>query len=139
MRAAACSRSVKFAIEAAATARALELADRLPLGAGLSAYMLAMATIRGFTGLLDWVASMRLTVAAVVLAVALVELGLAPLGFVAIITALVVGEATIEMNRHRSGGTSSDGREAGPISGGAGRFRRASRRRGPRRRGVLPT
>lgn len=96
---AAAAVGVEFAIEAAATDRPLELADRLPLGAGLAAYLLAMATIRGFTRHADWIVSMRLTVAAAVLAVALVGLGLAPLGFVAIVAALLVGEATIELTR----------------------------------------
>jgi len=94
---------VAFAVEAAAADHALTLADRLPLGAGLVAYLIAMGMIRAATRHLDWVAFMRVAVAGTILAVALAGLRLAPLPFVAVVAALLVAEAAIEMTRSAPG------------------------------------
>ncbi len=96
---AAAAVGVEFAIEAAAAGESLELADRLPLGAGLGAYLAALAAIRGANHRADWVAAMRLAVGATILALAIMGLGLDPLSFVALIAALVVAEAAIELSR----------------------------------------
>lgn len=72
---------VAFAVEAAAAGETLSLADRLPLGAGLAAYLVAMGTIRAVTRTLDLVAVMRLGVAGLVLIAAIAGLGLGPLAF----------------------------------------------------------
>jgi len=96
---AAAAVGVEFAIEAAAAGEPLELADRLPLGAGLGAYMAALAAIRRASRGADWVVGLRLAGAGAVLALAIAGLGLEPLGFVALVAALVVGEAAIELTR----------------------------------------
>jgi len=70
---------------------------RLPLGAGLAAYLVAMAVIRRVTRAWDWVVLMRLAVAGAILALA--GGGLAPLILVAIVSALLIGEAAIELRR----------------------------------------
>jgi len=90
---------VAFAVEAVVGDDALSLADRLPLGAGLASYLIAMGSIRAVTRQLDWVALMRIGLAGTMLAFALIGLGLAPLAFVAVIAALLVAEATIELTR----------------------------------------
>lgn len=90
---------VEFAIEAAADGRSLVLADRLPMGVGLGAYLAAMAAIRSATRRADWIVAMRLGVAGAVLAVGITGLGLQPLGFVMLIAALLVGEAAVELTR----------------------------------------
>ena len=86
-----------FAVEAVVGEDALTLADRLPLGAGLASYLIAMGSIRAVTRQLDWVALMRIGLAGTMLAFALTGLGLAPLAFVAVIAALLVAEAAIEL------------------------------------------
>jgi low temperature requirement protein LtrA len=114
---AAAAVGVAFAVEAAAGGRALTLADRLPLGAGLAAYLIAMGTIRTVTRHLDGVAIMRLTVAGMVLAAALAGLGLGPLAFVALVTVLLIAEATIEMTRAPPpAGREDDGQSPGVWS-----------------------
>lgn len=87
---------IAFAVEAAAGNEALKLADRLPLGGGLAAYLVAMGTIRAVTRQLDRAAIMRLALAVVVLVVALAGLGWGPLAFVAVVTGLIVAEAAVE-------------------------------------------
>lgn len=57
---AAAAVGVEFAIEAAAADEPLKLPDRLPLGAGLAAYLAAMAAIRAANHRKDWIVSMRL-------------------------------------------------------------------------------
>jgi len=96
---AAAAVGVEFAVEAAAAGEPLTPADRLPLGAGLCAYMTALAAIRAANHRADWVVSMRLAVAGALLALAIAGLGLGPLTFVAIVTALLAGEAAIELAR----------------------------------------
>ena len=67
------------------------MADRLPLGAGLAAYLAAMAAIRAANRRPDRVVLIRLVTAGTALALALAGDGLAPLTFVALLTALFVG------------------------------------------------
>lgn len=88
---------VAFAVEAEAMGDALSLADRLPLGAGVAAYLVGMGTIRAVTRRLDRVAILRLVVAVAVLVAALAGFGLSPLPFVAIVALLLVAEAGIEL------------------------------------------
>jgi low temperature requirement protein LtrA len=89
---------LELAIEAASDGHHLDLADRLPLGAGLASYFLAMALIRGATRHADWVVGLRLASGAVVLAVSLAgEVG--PLALVAIVALLVVCEVAFELHR----------------------------------------
>ncbi|MGH3614559.1 MAG: low temperature requirement protein A [Pseudonocardia sp.] len=99
---AAAAVGVEFAVEAAALGAALTPADRLPLAAGLAAYMAAMAAIRAANRSVDRIVMMRLTTAGIVLALGLAGLGLGPLAFVAIVAALLVGEAVIELMRRRA-------------------------------------
>lgn len=98
---AAASVGVEFAIEAAVSGESLTLADRLPLAAGIAVYLLAMAAIRGATRRLDRVVALRLATAGTVLALGLAGSGLEPLSFVALVAALLVGEAAIELPRAR--------------------------------------
>ena len=95
---AAAAIGVELLIEAAAHSEPLDLDDRLPLGAGLAAYLMAMATIRAATRRADWVVYSRLAAAGVVLALALAG-GLEPLALIALSGVAVVGEASIEMLR----------------------------------------
>jgi len=95
----AASVGVAFAAEAAAADLPVALADRLPLGAGVAAYLVAMGTIRAVTRRLDGVAVLRLAVAGVALVLSLAGFGLGPLPFVALTAALVIAEASIEMTR----------------------------------------
>jgi len=96
---AAAAVGVEFAVEAAAHGESLELADRLPLGAGLGAYLAALAAIRRANRGADWVVSMRLGIAGAVLALAIAGLGLGPLSFVALVAVLLVGKAAVELTR----------------------------------------
>lgn len=96
---AAAAVGVEFAAEAVAEGAELKLADRLPLAAGLAAYLAAMGTIRAATRAVDRVVALRLGTAAVVLLLGVLGAGLAPLAFVAVVTALVVGETVIERTR----------------------------------------
>ena len=93
---AAAAVGVEFAIETAAEHGELELADRLPLGAGLAAYLVAMATIRAATRRPDRVAALRLGAAATVLTLSLAD-GLAPLTFVALIATTMVAECAADL------------------------------------------
>jgi low temperature requirement protein LtrA len=95
---AAAAVGLELAIEAASAGRQLALADRLPLGAGVASYLLAMALIRGATRHTDWVVRLRLATGAIVLAVSLVG-GIAPLALVAIIAVLIVSEVSFELHR----------------------------------------
>ncbi len=97
---AAAAVGIEFCVEAAAAGEALKPADRLPLGAGLAAYLVAMAMIRAASR--DSVVAVRAGAGLVILVVALLAEGLAPLALVAAITALFVGEAVIELRRARS-------------------------------------
>ena len=100
---AAAAVGIEFCVEAAAAGEALKPADRLPLGAGLAAYLVAMAMIRAATRRGDSVVAVRAGAGLVILVVALLLAeGLAPLALVAAITALFVGEAVIELRRARS-------------------------------------
>jgi hypothetical protein len=56
---AATAVGLEFMIEAAADGRDLELADRLPLGAGVASYLVAIALIRSATRRWDWVVGLR--------------------------------------------------------------------------------
>jgi low temperature requirement protein LtrA len=96
---AAAAVGVEFCIEVAATDHTLEPADTLPLGAGLGAYLVAMAMIRWATRRLDWVVVLRAVtaVAIVVLAIGATELG--PLALVALVTVLLVSEAVVELSQ----------------------------------------
>lgn len=101
---AAAAVGIEFAVEAAASGQRLELADSLPLGVGLAAYLVAMAAIRWATRGGDWVVLARFLVAAAVLVLAIVAGGLGPLAFTASVTALFAGEAAIELRRAPPGG-----------------------------------
>lgn len=94
---AAAAVGVEFAVEAAAHDEALETAGRLPLGAGLAAYLAAMASIRLANRGADRIVALRAVTAAMLLALGAVSLGLAPLALVTIAAVLVVGEAAIEL------------------------------------------
>lgn len=96
---AAAAVGIEFAVEAAANGERLELADSLPLGLGLGAYLVAMAAIRWATRGGDWVVLARFLAAAAVLVLAMVADGLGPLAFTASVTALFAGEAAIELRR----------------------------------------
>jgi low temperature requirement protein LtrA len=95
---AATAVGLEFMIEAAADGRDLELADRLPLGAGIASYLVAMALIRSATRRWDWVVGLRLATGGVVLVLSLVG-GIGPLPLVAAITAIVVAEVAFELHR----------------------------------------
>jgi low temperature requirement protein LtrA len=95
---AATAVGIEFAVEAAVEGSDLDLARRLPLGAGLASYLVAMALIRSATRRPDWVAGLRLATGAAVLAVALIG-GVRPLILVAAIAALVVLEAAVDLRR----------------------------------------
>ncbi|MDQ2706162.1 MAG: low temperature requirement protein A [Actinomycetota bacterium] len=88
---------VTLAVESAAIGRALTVLDRLPLGAGLAAYLLAMATIRAVTRRLDWEVCLRLTVGGAILGLALLGAGLSPVVYIGIVGLLLAGGATVEM------------------------------------------
>lgn len=90
---------IEFATEAAADSRPLELADRLPLGAGIGAYLVALAAIRAVNRRIDWVVGLRMFGATGILIVTGAGLGLAPLSFVATIAVVLVAEAAIELAR----------------------------------------
>jgi low temperature requirement protein LtrA len=93
---AAAAVGIEFAIEAAAAHAELALAERLPLGAGLAAYLVPMAMIRAATRRPDWVAALRVAAAVVVLALSLAG-GLGPLTFVTFTTAVVVAECVVDL------------------------------------------
>lgn len=93
---AAAAVGIEFAIETAAEHGTLQLADRLSLGAGLSAYLVAMATIRAATRGRDWIAALRLGAAAIVLALAFAP-GLAPLTYVALTATTLVAECAADL------------------------------------------
>lgn len=104
---AAAAVGIEFAIEAAADHARLELADRLPLGGGLAAYLIAMAMIRAATRHPDRIAALRLAAAALVLALSLAG-GLSPLTFVTLTAAVVVAECALDLSG------SPPGRPPGP-------------------------
>ena len=93
---AATAVGIEFAVEAAVEGSDLDLARRLPLGAGLASYLVAMALIRSATRRPDWVAGLRLATGGAVLAVALIG-GMRPLVLVAAIAAIVVLEAVMDL------------------------------------------
>jgi low temperature requirement protein LtrA len=93
---AAAAVGVEFAIEAAAKQAELESVERLPLGSGLAAYLVAMAVIRAATRRPDRVAALRLGAAVSVLSLTVVG-GLGPLAFVALMTSVVVAECVIDL------------------------------------------
>jgi low temperature requirement protein LtrA len=95
---AAAAVGIEFAVEAAKAGQRLDLAERLPLGAGLAAYLVAMALIRGATRRADWVVGLRVAVAGAVLAVTLIG-GIRPLIAVAIVAVLMALEAAWELSR----------------------------------------
>lgn len=80
-------------------ARVVGLVDRLPLGAGLAAYLAAVATIRFTTRRADIVVGMRLGASLVILSLAVGGGGLSPLGFAGMVGAVFVAEAAVEMWR----------------------------------------
>jgi len=67
-----------------------------------------MAVIRLANHRRDWVATMRLAAAGLCIALGLVGFGLGPLGFVAVLAALLVAEAATELTRA----------SPGPVQGG---------------------
>jgi low temperature requirement protein LtrA len=93
---AAAAVGVEFAIEAAAEGHDLVLADRLPLGSGLAAYLLAMALIRGATRRVDWIVVLRLAAAGVVLGPAFLD-GLAPLAFAGLVALIMAAECAVDL------------------------------------------
>jgi low temperature requirement protein LtrA len=95
---AATAVGLEFMIEAAADGRDLELADRLPLGAGIASYLVAMALIRSATRRWDWVVGLRLATGGVVLVLSLIG-GIGPLPLVAAVAAIVVAEVAFELHR----------------------------------------
>jgi low temperature requirement protein LtrA len=105
---AAAAVGVEHAVEAAAHSEALEAADRLPLGAGLAAYLLAMATIRAATRRADAIVALRAGAAAVVVALALSGIA-SPLWFIALVAVAMVGECAIDL------GASPPTRPARPL------------------------
>jgi len=96
---AAAAVGIEFCVEAAASGQALQIVDRLPLGAGLAAYLAAMAAIRSTTRRADIVVGMRLGAGLVILALAVGGDGLGPFGFVGMVGAVFVAEAAMEMWR----------------------------------------
>ncbi|MBA2519709.1 MAG: low temperature requirement protein A [Chloroflexia bacterium] len=96
---AAAAVGIEFAVEAASHGAALTLVDRLPLGAGLAAYLTAMAAIRATNRRLGWVVSLRLAAAGIVVVLTLPDYGLTPLLFVTLLTLLLAAEAMIEVTR----------------------------------------
>jgi low temperature requirement protein LtrA len=95
-RIAAAAVGVEFAVQAAAEHHALSLDERLPLGAGLAAYLVAMAAIRAATNRLDWVVALRAGAAAAGLGLALAG-GLSALALVAITAAVLVVATAIDL------------------------------------------
>jgi low temperature requirement protein LtrA len=93
---AAASVGVEHAVEAAAHDELLAAGDRLPLGAGLAAYLLAMAAIRAATRRADRIVALRAGAAALVVALALAGIG-SPLWFIALVAIAVVGECAIDL------------------------------------------
>jgi low temperature requirement protein LtrA len=93
---AAAAVGVEFAIEAAAAGEELELADRLPLGGGLAAYLVAMAAIRAATRRLDPIVGLRLAAAATMLMLSLLG-GLSPLWFALLVALVVAGECALDL------------------------------------------
>ena len=93
---AAASVGVEACIEAAAQGTGLSAGERLPLGAGLASYLLAMSAIRAATRRADWVVALRLATAAVTLGISAIG-GISPLALVATCTCLLIGEALIEL------------------------------------------
>jgi low temperature requirement protein LtrA len=94
---AAAAVGIEFSVEAAATGHALKLADTLPLGAGLGAYLLAMAVIRSATRQIDGVVVARLLAGAAIAALAISGRELGPLTVVAGATAILVAEVALEL------------------------------------------
>jgi low temperature requirement protein LtrA len=93
---AAAAVGVEFAIEAAAEHHPLALADRLPLGAGLAAYLFAMAAIRAATRRVDGIVALRAAAGAVLLALAALG-GLSPLALVAAAATVLVAECATDL------------------------------------------
>ncbi len=89
---AAAAVGVEAAIEAPGD---LVAAERLPLGAGLAAYLAAMALIRAATNRLDWVVGLRAGAAAGVLVLSLVIAD--PLLLVALTALVLVAECAIDL------------------------------------------
>lgn len=90
---------VEFCVEAAAEGRSLELADRLPLGAGLASYLVAMAAIRSATRQVDWVVALRVGLATTILLISLVGARIAPVVLLAVCSGLLVAGAVLELRR----------------------------------------
>ena len=99
---AAAAVGIEFAVEAARQGQRLDLAERLPLGAGLAAYLVAMALIRGATRLADWVVGLRVAAGGAVLALTLIG-GVRPLILVAIVALVMALEAAWELSRAPAG------------------------------------
>jgi low temperature requirement protein LtrA len=95
---AAIAVGVRLAVDAAAAGVHPSLDARLPLGAGLAAYLLAMAAIRAATRSADGVVALRAGTAAALLVVALVA-DLPALAVVLLSAAILLGEAAVEMTR----------------------------------------
>ena len=87
---AAAAVGVEFAIEGHH-----ELAERLPLGAGLAAYLIAMAAIRATTNRRDWVVGLRAGAAASVLVLSLAVTD--PVVLVALTALVMVAECAIDL------------------------------------------
>lgn len=92
---AAAAVGVELAVEAAAHAEALELADRLPLCAGVASYLAAMAIIRAATRRVDCVVGLRSAAAALIIALAFIALG--PVALAAAVAAIITAETIVDL------------------------------------------
>ena len=93
---AAAAVGVAIGVEVAGEHHALAASDRLPLCAGLAAYLGAMALIRAATRRTDWVVLLRAGTAALLLVLIAVPIAAAPL-LAALVAALMIGEAAVEL------------------------------------------
>jgi low temperature requirement protein LtrA len=93
---AATAVGVELLVESAAAARP-SLGERLPLGAGLAAYLVAMALIRWANRRADWVVGLRLASAAALLGVALGADGAAAVVVIGASTGILVAASLVEM------------------------------------------
>ncbi len=107
---AAAAVGVEFAVEAAAHDAALKLADRLPLAGGLAAYLFAMAAIRAANRSTDWIVVMRVATAGTILTLGFAGSVQDPLIFVALLAALLVGEAVVELRWRPATSPAGEGR-----------------------------
>lgn len=100
---AAAAVGVEFLVEAAASGGDLALADTVPVGAGLGAYLFGMGILHAAVLGLGRVVAIRLSAGTAVVSLGMAGTGLPPLAFVAVTGMLVLAAALVERPWPRRG------------------------------------